>query len=230
MTQGAPDVATEGPESSTVRSIGRLPASRRLWGLDWTRELPRVAGDFTIEAGTFDEAYPFMREHYPTIFDGDAAARFFAEEMTEAKLRYLRDADAFIFRAEGRVAGICLAHPSDWSTYYVRTMAFLPELRRRGAATALDAVFGDVLPKVGVDRYEAETSIANRPMMEGLLGWGAVVTGTVTSERWGAMVRLTRFLDRAPEDVFRRQFVFGGKPEINPRFADSATHPRRRPR
>ena len=108
------------------------PLSQKLWDLDWAQLLPWSFEEVTVEVGTFDEALPFVAEHYARIFGTDElAGRFLVEAMTPAKRRFGAEMDVFLFRAEGRTVGIFMSHPSDWSTYYMRTAALLPEYRGR---------------------------------------------------------------------------------------------------
>jgi hypothetical protein len=182
------------------------PLSLRLWDLDWSSHLPLQLDDgVSVEFGTFDQALPFMQEHYGEIFGG-AESLFFVEPMTEAKLRFCAEMDNFLFRAEGRTVGILLAHPTDWSTYYVRTTAFIEEYRGRGFMRKFLVHFWAALHAAGVARVESEASPANVPVLNLQMKEGFVVTSAGTSERWGATLRLTKFLRPEPESVFRRQF------------------------
>src|SRR5262245_10721779 len=100
--------------------------SRRLWDIDWAERLPWTLADgSSVERGSFEDALPFMAENYAGIF-GDEPERFLVEGMTDAKRRFWREMDVFVLRCDGVTAGICAGHPSDWSTYYVRTFALLP--------------------------------------------------------------------------------------------------------
>jgi ribosomal protein S18 acetylase RimI-like enzyme len=195
------------PESCILRAaVAAGTMSQRIWGLDWAKVLPWSFDDATCERGTFEDALPFMQEHYPSIFGVDSE-RFFIEGMTGAKRRFGDEMDVFVFRSKGTTVGIALAHPTDWATYYVRTLAFLPEYRERGWASDFAAKICEPLREAGCDRWEAECSPANTAMMRLLVRQGFLITGTVNSERWGHMTRFTRFLRKDAENAFRRQFV-----------------------
>jgi RimJ/RimL family protein N-acetyltransferase len=209
-------------DSRTLRTAPRTTASSRIWGLDWSRELPWTIDGVGIELGSFDDALPFMEEHYASIFGADATERFFVEPMTEAKRRFCDDMDVFVFRAEARTVGVCTAHPTDWSTYYIRTFALLPELRERGVATGFEARLCEPLRAAGVNRYEAECSVANRPMIRLFTSQGFLITSTATSERWGAVLRFTKHLDDGAASAFRRSFVQTSAFGRNPSTATAA--------
>jgi hypothetical protein len=65
----------------------------------------------------------------------------------------------------------------------------------------------------GVERVEADASPANFASLQTLLRNRFNVTGSVLSERWGALVRLTRFLDDDATGVFLDQFCDGVRPQ-----------------
>lgn len=181
--------------------------SSRIWNLDWKAHLPWTFGDVTVHAGTFQQdAAPFIAQHYAAIFTPEGTSRFFTERQTEAKRRFAEEMDVLCFRDAERTIGILVGHPQDWSTYYFRSVALLSDYRnRRLLALTLERAH-EVLRQHEVDRAEGECSPANAPMMRTLTKLGYFVTATVNSERWGAMVRLTKHLQPEAEEVFVRQF------------------------
>lgn len=197
-------------DADRVSAVGEKPQkaglSRRLWELDWSRELPWDIGGVAVLRGSRETAFPFIEAHYPRIF-GVEPGRFLVEEMTEAKRRFWDEMDVYLFVANGRTVGVCAGHPSDWSTYYVRTVAILPELRERHVVTRFAEGLAGVLREAGVARFEAECSPANPAMMRLFANLGFLVTSTTQTERWGTMLRLTKFLREDAEEAFRRQFI-----------------------
>jgi hypothetical protein len=207
--------------STTTSTFGKPRMSERLWGLDWTKVLPWQIGDVTIEWGSYDDVLDFLREHGERLSDGPER-RFLVEEMTEAKRRFFADTDVFVMRhASGRVVGFWGGHPSDWSTYYCRTMNILPEFREGRLASELSSRICETLAGTEVARIEVDTSIANIPMTRLLHGLGFLVTGSSNSERWGAMLRFTKFLCGGAAETFHRQYVhvprYGRDPHVKER-------------
>jgi hypothetical protein len=179
--------------------------SQRLWGLDWESVLPWQIDDVVVELGSLEEALPFMRDHYTEIFSlGDG--RFYGEMMSEAKRRFFAEMDIFVLRVATETVGLIMGHPTDWSTYYLRSGALLAEYRARAVMPRLmEHVYGP-LRDAGVERIETDASPSNQPVIRLHLSQGAMVTATGNSERWGAFVRFTKFLNEEPQDVFARQF------------------------
>jgi RimJ/RimL family protein N-acetyltransferase len=190
----------------TLRQTHPQPLSLRLWDIDWRPLFPQKLDEgVMVEWATFDAALPFIRENYGEIFGPEESA-FLSEAPTEAKRRFCAEMDVFLFRAEGRTVGLHLAHPSDWSTYYLRSAAFVKEYRARGLMQAFAERFWPVLEQAGVARLEVEVNSSNLPSIALMTKVGFSVTSMTTSERWGALVRLTKFLRPECKDVFRRQF------------------------
>jgi hypothetical protein len=185
-----------------------LSMSMRLWGLDWSAHLPWYFDDVRAEVATPEEALPFIRQHYPAIF-GKAGAEglFLASPMTDAKRRFFGELDFFMLRVGDDNAGIVMGHPTDWTSYYVRSAAVLPAFRDRRVLTQFGERLFEPLRSVGVERIEAETSPANVPMGRLLSGQGYMVTASVTSERWGVMLRYTKFLAPEAQAAFMRQYT-----------------------
>ncbi len=188
------------------------PLSQRWWNLDWAAVMPWDCGGLTVSLGGLDDALPFVRAHYGAIF-GEPDERFLADPMCERKARFYREADVFLIRDGVECVGLQIAHPTDWSTYYVRSLALLPEYRGRGVLDAMTERMAEALAAVGVERIDGELSPNNGACVIAQTRLGYVVTGMHTSERWGNMVRLTRFLQGDASSVFRRQFCGGAWPE-----------------
>jgi hypothetical protein len=207
------------PGSFRYETIGFVDAtlSKRILGLDWSKHLPWQIGNVAIEVGSYEQhALPFMAEHYSRMFDAKSLhERFMAEEMTDAKRRFMAEMDVLCFRAQGRPVGILMGHPLDWSTYYWRSVALLPSVRDRSLlGTAMDLSY-EPLAAAGIHRVEGECSPTNGPMLRTLTKLGWVVTSTSMSERWGATVRFTKFLRQDAGEIFARQFC-GVRPPQRP--------------
>ena len=112
-----------------------------------------------------------------------------------------------MFRVGDRPAGIFMGHPSDWTTYYIRSAALLPEFRDRRMMSQHVARLVEPLRAVGIERVEAECSPANVPVVRLLTTLGYVVTATTNSERWGVLLRFTKFLTDDAKAVFMRQYT-----------------------
>lgn len=199
---------TEGavPQSEVILAARPTPLSKRLWNIDWERELPWRAGDLTIEFGSAEAARPFIEEHLAAMHS-PTDNRFFVEPMSDAKRAFMLEMDFFLFRDGDKTVGLSAAHPTDWSTYYFRTIGLLPEYRERGLLNAFRDGLDPVLSRAGVARREVQTSPANVPMNRFFFSDGSIVTSMTTSERFGVMLTYTHFLSAEAKNVFARQYV-----------------------
>lgn len=202
MTQAITEAVERGagrvePEAPVIR------ASERLWNLQWPTW---TFGETTVSSGDIAEAMPFIAEHYPAIFPAQPG-RWLEEKMTPAKRRFLAESDVLLFREGGHVIGVFVGNPIDWSTYYVRSIATLPDQRGRGLMADFGPCLEATLRSVGVERIEADTAPANLVLNRTLLGQGWMVTGTGNTERWGTLLRYTKLLTPEAERCFRDQFL-----------------------
>ena len=195
-----------GPMNDVRRGLREPSLAKRLWDLDWTRVMPWTFDEVIVEYGSYEDALPFIQKHYPEIFGtSPGEARFLPQPLTEAKLRFGKEMDVFLLRDSNRIVGVIMAHPSDWTTYYLRSAAFLPDHRHRHIGRTFLENICAPLKAVGVERIEAECSPTNMTMVRLLTHQGYVLTSTTSSERWGFVARYTQFLDEEAETIFRRQ-------------------------
>lgn len=154
-----------------------------------------------------DDALAFTKVNYARIFGMDPAdQRFFVDAQTPARMRFLAASDRFLFREAGETIGLLIGNPVDWSTYYWRSVAFLPEHQGRGFLAAALEHTDAVMRAAGIVRVEGEAAPNNYKQVRLLLRLGYCVTGSVNSERWGTLLRLTKYLDTSAEDKFVTQF------------------------
>src|SRR5262249_36586756 len=155
-------------------------------------------------AGSLSSIAAFVAHHAAEIFEEDpSTSRFLPQRMTRAKRRYYElFADIFEFVEGERTAGVLVGTPVDWSTYYVRFVGTLPEVRGRKPFQAFLPRLLRILGAAGGERVEAETSRSNLAFVHIMNKFAFNVTGTAMSERWGALVRFTKFLDPESEEVF----------------------------
>lgn len=203
--------------AASARPAGRRGLSRTLWDLDWSRHLPFVLGEVTIEQSSYEAAEPFVAAHYPSIFEEEAApSPFSSSQRSTSKARYYQaTADFFEFKQASRTIGLAVCTPLDWSTYYVRSAALLPEHQGSQAIQHFFSrlVFG-VLREAGVERVELDVAPSNLAMMHVVTRLRFNATGTLLSERWGAHVHFTKFLSRDSESTFIEQFCSGPRYQL----------------
>lgn len=198
------------PGKTVKLPAGTQTLSQRLWGVDWG--LPSCKGDTRIELSCFDEIAPFLAREAEEMFGVNEARHWLHEPMSPAKLLFLRESDVFAFRSGDELVGYALGQPSDWSTYYIRSMGVLRSNQGRGLVAAVERVLAAALAPAGVHRIEADTAADNTAMAFAFMRCGWVATGFTNSDRWGAMVRYTRYLSEEATAAFRNQFCLDVRP------------------
>lgn len=180
--------------------------SRDLWNLDLSVGLPRVlsSSGVTATVGELQTTQEFLRREFPTFIESMPLT---PKESAAKAAYFLATCDFIELRHDGLTVGAIIGEPYDWSSYYVRVYALSrtyqkPSLTRRFVRECLMAP----LAAAGVKRIFADTSPTNIPMCRGLSEDGFVVTGNSLSERYGPMVRYTKFLCSEAEQAFVSQF------------------------
>jgi hypothetical protein len=212
-----------GRDSQTFRIARPRSFSHDLWGIDWQSLLPITLADdgLVAEYSNFEACTPFIAANYASIFDEQPGASAFSNNRPHpAKARYYELTGDFIkFSLGGEPIGLFVGMPSDWSSYYVRSAAMLPEHQGRHAPQAFFRALFPVLAKHGVERVELDVSPANAAMMHIVTRLRFNATGTTLSERWGALIHFTKFLADDCEDIFMKQFCGGVKYQLRERAA-----------
>ncbi len=189
----------------------QMSLGERLWDFSWDDYLPApmTPDGIVLVRSSYAQASAFISEHYEHIFG--QCERFLVSPDTPAKRRYLQTvADFLEFRHDGECVGLAIGNATDWSSYYLRSMGLLPAFRDQKAGGAYLRFMCEVLSGLGVERVEAHTSPDNEFCARGMVRCGFHHSGTVLSERWGALSMFTKYLDPEGCRVFKRQFCAVG--------------------
>jgi len=190
-----------------------------MWGLSFRDLLPhKLSEDGVVAvAGDFARIGRFLNDEF-SVFSEEAHGSIPNYIVHNRKFEYLRDAcDLIELRLDDQTIGSLIGAPEDWSSYYVRVFALQREFQRPGMIRRFirDCLFNPLMEH-GVERICADTSPANVAMSRLFTELHFHVTGSQLSERWGPLVRYTRFLSPACEAEFRRKFG-AGAPADSPR-------------
>lgn len=203
--------------SSCASSI--KPQSKRMWGFALRDVLPHQLSEDGIVAlpGELPRISRFLSEHF-AMFSEETQGSAPNHVVRDRKLEYLRDdCDLIEFRQADQTIGVLVGAPEDWSSYYVRAFAMRRDFQRPGVIRRFvrDCLFTP-LAEHGVERIAADTSPANVAMTRLFTELHFHATGHQLSDRWGPLVRFTRFLSPACEAEFCRKFG-AGAPAGSPR-------------
>ena len=200
-------------------SVERPRLSEALWGIRWDALLPLdLGGGSSVRTSSLAAAMPFVREHYAHIFEDDGTSPFRNDVLTPMKARYYElCADFFEFVHDHKTVGLLVCDPLDWSTYYIRSAAILPEHQGRQLVQRFfTSLAFELLARTGVCRVDIDVSPSNVAMLHIATRLRFNPTGTVLTERWGALTRFTKFLSDDAHQVFLEQFCSGVKYQRRP--------------
>lgn len=218
VLSSAPDAAPASCEAAAepITGVVAAPLSKALWGVDLKQGLPRVLSSDGIVAvaGELSRVREFVSNEFPS-FQEESLGGAPNVNIVNAKRCYFERACDFIeLQHDGRTIGVLIGDPEDWSTYYIRVYGIVQAYQRPALVRRFirECLF-ERLALHHVERVVAETSPANLAMARTFSEQHFHVTGHQLSDRWGPLVRYTKFLDPAREAAFLERFpgsVAGG--------------------
>jgi hypothetical protein len=184
------------------------PLSKQFWNVDLTERLPRALNDAGVRAvpGELARVMRFISEHFPRFSEEAQGSATDARHST-VKSGYLQRCDIIELHTEQRTVGVIVGAPEDWSTYYVRVFAVASDFQKHALVRrfARECLL-EPLAACGVQRVTAETSPSHRAMARLFAELDFHVTGQQLTDRWGPLVRYTKFLDPHCEARFLERF------------------------
>jgi hypothetical protein len=205
-------------ESGTFRAPTARTLSDEFWNLDLARGLPRVISrdGVSIAAGEITRIRQFLKTVFPSLTEEGLGAAPLEPSVAETKRWYLGErSDLLELRKEDETIGVMIGAPEDWSTYYLRIYAVSPAHQRPTVTRRFAECVLKKLAACGVQRVVTDTSPANTSAALRLSELRFHVTGQQLSERYGPLIRYTKFLDPAAEAAFLSRFAGSAPPRAN---------------
>jgi hypothetical protein len=205
-------------QSGTFRAPTARTLSDEFWNLDLTRGLPRVISrdGVSIAAGDITRIRHFLKTVFPSLTEEGLGAAPLEPNVADTKRWYLGErSDLLELRKEDETIGVMIGAPEDWSTYYLRIYAVAPSHQRPIVTRRFAECVLKKLAACGVQRVVTDTSPANASAALRLSELQFHVTGQQLSERYGPLIRYTKFLDPAAESAFLSRFAGSAPPRAN---------------
>ncbi len=167
------------------------------------RHFPRLLkSGFSVEIATREVTRAFMDDHFQDVFGVSPTQMGYHPPIERAdKIRALNKNyqllhhEHFLFKDEnGRPVGWFTGEAEDTITFYNRNAGVLPEVRNQAIATEFLGHFIDYLRELGYERVTSQHKVTNKKVLLALLKRDFIITSLEATERWGIMVKLTRFL------------------------------------
>jgi hypothetical protein len=202
-------------QSGTYRTPATRTLSDAFWRCDFTAGLPRTISKDGVEvtAGRLDRIRGFLTREFPTLTEEGLAAAPLDPQLAHTKRWYLGQAcDLIEMRKDDETIGVMIGAPEDWSTYYLRIYAVSPRYQRSILTRRFYECMVEPLLACGVQRVVTDTSPTNASAARRLSEMQFHVTGQQLSDRYGPLIRYTKFLDPAAEAAFVSRYAGSAPP------------------
>lgn len=181
--------------------------AQKIWGFSWKEHFPFGLTDTVkVVSAPFSIANTFVRENHQSLVLGNP---YFLDGKSSPVSKthfYENQVDSFLFIERDQIVGVLFAHPTDWSTYYIRFVALLPEFRGKGLYQEFLKKLKSVLVSYGVERLEIEVSPSNVKHISVLSRLDFYQVGLKTCERFGTLCLLRSYLSHKHKKIFQEQF------------------------
>ena len=183
--------------------------AEQIWKINWQEYLPfQLSPSVSLESVSSDEGFAFIADYFPLIFEQESDHRFFETEgcKSSKNLYYKTVGDFFIFKDRDKPVGMAVGSLLDWSSYNFRNIAILPEYQGQKLYYTFFQWISSILAQHGVKRIEGDIAPSNTRHLQVVNSMGYIMTSMTLSERWGALVHVTKYLDKSDEERFQELF------------------------
>jgi hypothetical protein len=199
--------------SSQVDTVeNKKSFSSRMYGFDWGQYFPmKISEDEEIRMVNFEVAASFIKENHAEIFEQDQWGNPFLKEDSQKSKQYYYEemADCFMFCKGDINYGIYIGTPIDWSSYYIRFGALIKAFRNGGRTQFLIEHIVNVLRMNSFGRVETDVAPSNLANIHVYNKLQFNINGITLTERWGALLHFTKYLNLTGEKIFLDQYCVG---------------------
>lgn len=183
--------------------------SSRVWGIDWNNHFPLSIGRYTVELSSFEE---FLKtKNHPGSFlvtSDNCHDHFIKDKNSQAKANYLNHAcEYFAFKMNGVIVGFFMGEVMDWSTYYIRYIIIAKNHRSNNLTTLFFQELEKIMSEYELDKICLDVSSAHVSHVSRMSQIGYVCNGNMLSERFGSIIRLTKYIKEESWTVFNKSFT-----------------------
>ncbi|MCM0606139.1 MAG: GNAT family N-acetyltransferase [Xanthomonadaceae bacterium] len=186
--------------------------SSQFWGIDWAKELAiydsnNQNNDLKVKYSSSQDSLSFLAKHFKNELHKTINYKESEVTALNKKKFYENFSDFFlVFSESGEPISTMFGNALDWSTYYIRFCATLPQYRRLGAQSIVVDRLKHVLSNFGVERICFDFNPTNKSQINYLNHAGFNLTGNMQTDRWGQVIQTTMFLNPESEKRFREKF------------------------
>lgn len=180
--------------------------------IPWHEYLPiTLKNGYEIHSGSFEEVKMFAQSHFQQIYSPiDPKTQYrWGEDHPNKKSFYENFAEIFLFKKGAEIIGFHVINLTDWSTVYHRNVSISKKHQNKQLWQLWFACLIEILKAHQIHRVECDVSPGNTKKVHVLNKMGFRVTGFNTSERWGAVMKFTKFLNSEYENLFQKNLCLG---------------------
>lgn len=168
-----------------------------------------VGDQYEIRALEAQEAWPIASSLTPRVFTPlpelglmpyEPAAPLLAEALNR------HNEFLIVYNSDNEPIGWSFGNQQDPDTFFMMWTGILPEYQNQGIYSAFLRGFIDYCRALGYARITSNHLVNNRRVIVAKMKAGFVASGFELDERWGAMLRLTYFVDDNRMEGFRQAF------------------------
>lgn len=193
--------------------------SELIWGVNWKNYLPCSLGssDYKLVFTDSKEFFKLKKSELSFLITSEETTDQFLKEINKVeKNNYLENvSDFFIIKKNQVIVGLVICELMDWSTYYLRYIFLDPNHRGQELTKSFVIFIEKILSNFNVDKLVCEISPINSAQIIRMSELGFICTGNTLSERFGTLIKFTKFLKPDPLKVFGQQFTQSYRKKIS---------------
>lgn len=191
--------------------------SSQLWNIEWNHFISlfgEIAPGINLRVASHEEITSFLNDQTldpEELIEGRNEA-FSFNKFDVHKRKFLSEfCDGFSIYDErqGIMVGAVIGQTTDWSTYYIRYVLLTKRSRGAGIFQGFIGFLSFALAAKGIERLEIEISPLNTVQLHLLNKLGFCVSSTSVTDRWGYLLRFTKFFTKEAQLIFMNQFCAG---------------------
>lgn len=171
---------------------------------------PLIVGEYLIDSCTKEDCYKVVNENLLKVFPKDQGYQLPPKEK-ETLLPCINEytkihAEYFLIYHKDKAIGWFMGEMEDFETFYMRNTGILPKHQGKGIYSAFLDKFIPYITKLGYQRISSHHVGHNKRIFNLKMNKGFMIVGTENHERWGALVKMVKFLNKEREAYHKKKF------------------------
>lgn len=174
----------------------------------------KISKSVTCYSVSHDEFFEFVKKEYPKVFKKSPTPIFNYKKGSKTQKdidstweEYQKvHAEYFIFKDGNKKIGWFAGYLEDFETFYLRNVALLPKWQNKGIYSKFQEALIEYVKKLGYQKISCHEKATNLYMLRLQMKFGFFIVGHENHDRWGNLLRLTKFLNKKREKNYIENF------------------------